>query len=389
MNTLWHSLTSVVFFPVFHRPLVPPATVQCVMSLIYLTVEDVFQLINYYSFSYWFFMGLSIAGQIYLRWKEPDRHRPLKVRTHLWESRVSLWTRKHCDHTLTECNVFLYLDVFYCIYFFICVNVSFEIIDFLIHLLVNHSRKARTLLCIHAPPTFLKNWPLRQRFWNEVYEHKVVVCFCSQSPSCLSLQLTLLYPVVFCLCAIFLVAVPLYSDTVNSLIGIAIALSGVPVYFLGVHLPESKRPPTITKLLRESTTHAASLTFLTVLLVSVSTTCWRVAVCHCRFSDSLHPVHLLLCADGDGQKWIASKTLKPSSVVSAASQLTVPARPDQGFCCETGDLWLFYVTTHVVETLRLHWLVHNTGNAATQCTRSHAELTWNSRTCKDLNSYEN
>lgn len=41
--------------------------------------------------------------------------------------------------TLTECNVFLYLDVFYCIYFFICLNVSFEIIDFLIHLLVNHS----------------------------------------------------------------------------------------------------------------------------------------------------------------------------------------------------------------------------------------------------------
>lgn len=138
------------------------------MGLIFLCVEDVFQLINYFSFSYWLYVGLSVAGLIYLRITQPDRHRPVKV-----QSKVNEYTQPclHISQVLTVC------------------------------------------MCVSLCP-----------------------------------QLTLIFPFIYCLCSLFLVTVPLYGDTINSLIGIGIALSGVPVYYVAIYLPEERRPKFIRKL---------------------------------------------------------------------------------------------------------------------------------------------
>uniref|UniRef100_UPI00398EE0E4 Y+L amino acid transporter 2-like n=1 Tax=Pristiophorus japonicus TaxID=55135 RepID=UPI00398EE0E4 len=111
---------------------VPALLVNGLVTMIYLIVEDIFQLIYYFSFSFWLFIGLSVAGQIYLRWKQPDRHRPL--------------------------------------------------------------------------------------------------------------QLNMCIPVFFCLCSVGLVTVPVYTDVINCLIGIAISLSAIPVYLMAKLLSKFEWP---------------------------------------------------------------------------------------------------------------------------------------------------
>ncbi|XP_070576299.1 Y+L amino acid transporter 2-like [Ptychodera flava] len=62
------------------------------------------------------------------------------------------------------------------------------------------------------------------------------------------IKLPLLIPIIFSLFALFLVVVPFYAEPLVSLTGLAVTLSGVPVYLLG-QLYRKKKPKAMVKVL--------------------------------------------------------------------------------------------------------------------------------------------
>ncbi|KAK4880432.1 hypothetical protein RN001_008578 [Aquatica leii] len=58
---------------------VPSLMFTCLASLAMLLVSDVFVLINYYSQILWFSVAASIGGMLWLRYKQPNLPRPIKV----------------------------------------------------------------------------------------------------------------------------------------------------------------------------------------------------------------------------------------------------------------------------------------------------------------------
>jgi len=57
----------------------PAVLVMALLSMLYLTVSDIFALINYVGFATWLSIGVAVLCLPVLRWTQPDLERPIKV----------------------------------------------------------------------------------------------------------------------------------------------------------------------------------------------------------------------------------------------------------------------------------------------------------------------
>ncbi|XP_066537370.1 solute carrier family 7 member 8a [Hoplias malabaricus] len=58
---------------------IPALLFTCISTLLMLCTSDMYTLINYVGFINYLFYGVTVAGQIVLRIKQPDMHRPIKI----------------------------------------------------------------------------------------------------------------------------------------------------------------------------------------------------------------------------------------------------------------------------------------------------------------------
>ncbi|KFM72858.1 Large neutral amino acids transporter small subunit 2, partial [Stegodyphus mimosarum] len=64
---------------VSHLTPTPAVICMALLSILYLCSSDIYALINYVGFATWLAIGLAVACLPYLRWKQPNLPRPIKV----------------------------------------------------------------------------------------------------------------------------------------------------------------------------------------------------------------------------------------------------------------------------------------------------------------------
>ncbi|XP_047367016.1 Y+L amino acid transporter 2 [Vespa velutina] len=74
-----HLPTAIALINVQNLTPMPSLIFLCIITLALLIIEDVYVLINYVSFVEALFTTLSVSGLLWLRYKRPDLHRPIKV----------------------------------------------------------------------------------------------------------------------------------------------------------------------------------------------------------------------------------------------------------------------------------------------------------------------